>query len=366
VSWTDSASALAQSAINFSAWLSLLLGCGYFVSRAGRSRTLAVLFLLLGILLLHGYLVISRRILDWPWLLYIHVPVLFFLGPVSFRWICDVIKENIRLKWPDLLPGIVVTIVLLPFYLSSAEYKRGVATAFYEGDLPWTVRSVFFLALGSYTIYLWRSLRLIVPLLRAVSFREDHNVRIAGGLVAYAGVVTLIAVASLFANRPAALHVMLSGLALFPPVLYLITARYPDLFFQLQSAAEKGRYEYSRLGGQNLDELKAKLAALMERESLYSQEDLTLEEVASRLELSPHALSEFFNSHLKTNFPGYVNALRIDAACKLMEQDPSRTVLSAAYEVGFSAKSTFNAAFLRHKSVSPTQFRAQKKRQKIV
>lgn len=362
MSWTDSASALAQSSINFSAWLSLLLGCGYFLSRTGKSRTLAVLFLLLGVLLLHGYLVLSRRILDWPWLLHMHVPVLFFLGPVSFRWICDVIKDNTALKWPDFVPGVLVTLVLLPFYFSPAEYKRSIALAFYDGTLPWTIRSVFVLALGSYAIYLARSLRLIVPLLRSSSFREDHNVRIAGALVAYAGLVTLIAVASLFANRPAALHIMLSGLALFPPVLYLITARYPDLFFQLQTAAEKGRYEYSRLGGQNLDALKARLSALMETESLYSQEDLTLEEVALRLGLTPHALSEFFNSHLKINFPGYINALRIDAACRLLEQDPSRTVLSAAYEVGFSAKSTFNAAFLRHRGMSPTAFRAEKKR----
>lgn len=357
MSWTDSASALAQSAINFSAWLSLLLACGYFLSRTGRSRILAVLFLLLGVLLLHGYLVLSRKILDWPWLLYIHVPVLFFLGPVSYRWICDIIKADIRLSRLDLLPGIAVTIVLLPFYLSSSDYKRSIASAFYEGHLSWGVRSVFFLALGSYMFYLVRSLRLVVPLLRTASFRADSNVRIAGGLVAYAGLVTLIAVASLFANRPAALHIMLSGLALFAPVLYLITARHPDLFFRLQSAAEKGRYEYSRLGGQNLDELKARLQVLMETESLYSEEDLTLEDVASRLDLTPHALSEFFNNHLKTNFPGYVNALRIDAACRLMEQDSSRTVLSVAYEVGFSAKSTFNAAFLRHRGMSPTQFR---------
>lgn len=361
MSWTDSASALAQSAINFSAWLSLLLACGYVVSRAGKSRMLAFLFLLLGVLLLHGYLVLSRKILDWPWLLHSHVPALFFLGPVSYGWLCDVIKEERRVRFVELLPGLLVAVVLIPYYIAPAEYKRSVALAFYEGQLPWTVRSVFVLALVSYGIYLVRSFKVLLPLLRTASFREDHNVRIAGGLLAYAGLVTLVAVASLFVNRPAALQIMLTGLALFPPVLYLITARHPDLFFRLQSAAEKGRYDYSRLGGQNLSELKGKLAALMEAEALYTEEDLTLEDVASRLGLTPHALSEFFNNHLKTNFPGYVNSLRIAAACRMMEADPNRTVLSIAYEVGFSAKSTFNAAFLRHKGVSPTQFRSGQK-----
>lgn len=321
---------------------------------------LAILFGLLGVLLLHGYLVLSRRILDWPWLLHIHVPALFFLGPASYGWLCEVLKEERRLKSYELLPGVIVAAFLIPYYISPAEYKRSVALAFYEGQLPWTVRSVFVLALGSYAVYLARSFRLLLPLLRTASFREDPNVRIAGGLLAYAGLVTLVAVASLFVNRPAALQLMLTGLALFPPVLYLITARHPDLFFRLQSAAEKGRYDVSRLGGHNLEELKQRLAALMQAESLYADEDLTLEDVASRLGLTPHALSEFFNNHLKMNFPGYVNALRIDAACKLMEDDPARTVLSIAYEVGFSAKSTFNAAFLRHKGVSPTRFRGQR------
>lgn len=358
MSWTDSVSAVAQGVIHFAAWLSLLMAAGYFVSRAGRSRVIGVLFFLLWILLLHGSLIVSRRILDFPWLLHVHVPVLFLLGPVSLLWISQVLEDPVRLRFYDWLPGAAVFAALLPFYASSSETKRELALAFYAGQLPWSVRWIFVAALVSYAIYLVRSARILLPLMKTASFREDHSVRVAGGLVAYAGIVTLIAFSALFVNRPTALHMMLTGLAFFPIGLYLVTARNPDLFFRLQKAAEKGRYEYSRLAGADLSEVKQRLDDLMNTESLYTEEDITLEDLAGRLGMTPHALSEFFNNHLHTNFPGYINGLRIEHACRLMKNDPDRTVLSIAYESGFSAKSTFNAAFLRHKGCSPTSYRA--------
>lgn len=357
----EGAAHFAIECIWLSAWLSLLFSLAYALSSAGRSQVISLLFGLIGVVLLHGYLIMSRAILEFPWFLQMHVPAIYLLGPVSFRWLSEFLKDNVRFRWYDFVPAVIAVLVLSPLYLSSAHEKRALAAAFLSGDGPLPSRLIFGLGLVSFLIYLVRAVLLFLPFFRSASFVHERSVRIGGFVLLYAAAIGFIATVALFWNALGVLLVMLTGLALFPPAIHLLAARYPDLFYELQQAVRKGHYEYSRLSGHDLDDLKARLSNLMQTEKLFIEEGITLDDVANRLGLSAHALSEFFNNHLKTNFPGYINALRIEMACRLMESQPERTVLSIAYEVGFSAKSTFNAAFLRHAGISPSAFRKQKR-----
>ncbi|MCE9596914.1 MAG: helix-turn-helix domain-containing protein [Spirochaetia bacterium] len=357
----EAAAHFAIECIWLSAWLSLLFALAYALSDAGRSRVIALLFSLIGVVLLHGYLIMSRGILNFPWFLQVHVPAIYLLGPVSFRWLSELLKDNVKFRWYDFVPAVLAALFLAPVYFSDVNAKRAMATSLIEGHGPFAVRIVFGLGLVSFLIYLIRAALLFLPFFRNASFVHQRSVRIGGFVLLYAGTISVIAAVALFWNALGVLLVMLTGLALFPPAVYLIAARYPDLFYELQQVVRKGHYEYSRLSGHDLDDLKSRLANLMQTERLFVEEGIAIEDVADRLGLSVHALSEFFNNHLKTNFSGYINSMRIIAACKIMESQPDRTVLSVAYEVGFSAKSTFNAAFLRHTGVSPSAFRKQKR-----
>lgn len=127
------------------------------------------------------------------------------------------------------------------------------------------------------------------------------------------------------------------------------------------------RYERSGLTADKALTLRHKLDHLMLHEKPYLEEDLDLRELAERLEVFPHHLSQLLNEHYSKNFFDYINSYRAQEV-KSMLSDPSHkneSILSIAFSCGFNSKATFNSFFKKHTGQTPRQFRAQYKSQKI-
>lgn len=119
------------------------------------------------------------------------------------------------------------------------------------------------------------------------------------------------------------------------------------------------RYERSGLTEREAASLKENLLAVMEREHPYRNSDLTLTDLASRLDTSPHKLSEVLNAQLDQTFYDFVNGYRIRDVQRRMAEEQSKnlTVLSLALDAGFASKSTFNQAFKKHTGQTPSVYR---------
>jgi AraC-like DNA-binding protein len=100
------------------------------------------------------------------------------------------------------------------------------------------------------------------------------------------------------------------------------------------------------------------LTLLMDTDKPYFDPDLTLNELAEKLEISPRELSFILNSELKLSFFNFVNKYRLTEA-KQMLADPSnkKTILEILYQVGFNNKSAFNRVFKEFTGFTPTEFR---------
>lgn len=86
---------------------------------------------------------------------------------------------------------------------------------------------------------------------------------------------------------------------------------------------------------------------------------LTIEDLASQLEIPTKDLSVLINHNLNQHFFDFVNSYRIRKAMQIL-QDPNNkhlTILEILYEVGFNSKSSFNTAFKKYTSLTPTQYR---------
>ena len=71
------------------------------------------------------------------------------------------------------------------------------------------------------------------------------------------------------------------------------------------------------------------------------------------------------NSRLHIGFNDYVNSLRISSACKrLVKSDDTVTEISET--VGFNTLRTFNRAFRKQMGMTPSEYRAQKKKEGVV
>lgn len=123
-----------------------------------------------------------------------------------------------------------------------------------------------------------------------------------------------------------------------------------------------------RLQPQEMAQLKDRLDQLLLHDKVFMEADLDLAKLAKRLSLSMNDLSFLINEGYGVNFFTLINSHRIDEARRLMGSPDHQhlSILGIAYEVGFSAKTTFNAAFKKQVGQTPSSYLKAVKHQKDV
>jgi len=119
------------------------------------------------------------------------------------------------------------------------------------------------------------------------------------------------------------------------------------------------RYERSGLGDEEAAQLKEALLAIMSAENPWKDSELTLADLATRLDSTPHKLSEVLNSEIGQTFYDFVNGYRVREVQRRIRAGEAKTLkmLALALDAGFASKSTFNQAFKKHTSQTPSDFR---------
>lgn len=114
----------------------------------------------------------------------------------------------------------------------------------------------------------------------------------------------------------------------------------------------------SHIGDETKNLLKNKLDELMSGQALFKNPELSLTELAQRLETNKTYLSQTINSEYG-NFNEYVNKLRVIEACRMIQNgiDPRLSIDHLYAEVGFASRTTFYEAFKKFTGVSPSLFR---------
>lgn len=84
--------------------------------------------------------------------------------------------------------------------------------------------------------------------------------------------------------------------------------------------------------------------------------ELSQEEAAARIGMSPAAFSRFFRQHSGRTFRRYLNELRVAHVCSRLKFS-DETVSQAAYDAGFSNIANFNRRFQEILGQTPTSYR---------
>lgn len=97
---------------------------------------------------------------------------------------------------------------------------------------------------------------------------------------------------------------------------------------------------------------------LVEGEELYLQPDLTLDDLAKRLNTNRTYLSSYFSNVIRKTFYDYINELRItQKSIPLMKSCPGNTLEQIAQASGFNSLSTFRRAFKKITGDTPSIYR---------
>ena len=129
----------------------------------------------------------------------------------------------------------------------------------------------------------------------------------------------------------------------------------------VESNAEKNKYQKSGLDEDELLLIHEKLTNLMQRERLYTNPELTLSDTAHYLNIHPNYLSQVINSVTKKNFYDYINSQRVEEFNRIVKESKNQkfTLLSLAFECGFNSKTSFNRNFRKVTGLSPSQYLKQ-------
>jgi AraC-like DNA-binding protein len=130
-----------------------------------------------------------------------------------------------------------------------------------------------------------------------------------------------------------------------------------DVFLLLESQNKNIRYSRSSLSNIDVPSRIADLEKLMRKQELFRDENISLDRLAEKLDLTPHQLSELLNLYVGKTFSAYVLGFRIEQAMRELVDSPKETILDIAFSSGFSSKSTFNAAFRKETGLTPSAYR---------
>ncbi|WP_406684967.1 helix-turn-helix domain-containing protein [Seonamhaeicola sp. MEBiC1930] len=335
------------------------------------SNFLIGLFVFLhSLFIINSTLYITNYMYKVPHSLFITVSFSYLYGPLLYFYFKSITK-NLVFRMSDLLhllPTIAMIIYAIPVYFLSGNDKlRFMINNNTESPGFFVVFLVFtkFLSLAIYTFAIHRI------------YVNNKNENIGYSpidlkwqyilkniSIAYVVTYLLYGYAGLFypyitaARHPQVLIMSLSILS-----IAFVAYINPELFSSktqniINSSLGFKKYKKSGLT-QNLSiELKENLIQLFNEEKLYKNSSINLDTIASKLETTRHSASQVINEHFNMNFSELINKFRVKEAINILEEDihGSLNIIDVAYEVGYNNKVTFNKAFKKETSLTPSEF----------
>lgn len=86
------------------------------------------------------------------------------------------------------------------------------------------------------------------------------------------------------------------------------------------------------------------------------REELTLDGIASRANLSPQAFCRYFKKHSGMTLVGYLNRLRINEVCAHLDRNHLDSISLIAYNCGFKSITNFNRIFKHIVGCTPKEY----------
>ena len=137
------------------------------------------------------------------------------------------------------------------------------------------------------------------------------------------------------------------------------TMTFPDDNLELDpnTTEPKPTYEKSGLTDDDLRRYERKLDRYMANGESWRQQDLKLKDLAKEVNIPGHHITQVLNVCKGKNFNTYINEMRVDEACRRMEDnDHHISLIDIGYDSGFNSKTTFFRWFKKIKGMTPGEY----------
>ena len=274
-----------------------------------------------------------------------------------------------KIKTMDMLhfiPFAFKLIVLLPFYIQSSSHKLDIIAHYQPGYWAFAFDMLMMVHLLVYGI-----------LCLLFQFKKYKNTFPNQGLlhwsnaivVAYLGFVLSFicyyVMVYVFEYNRSFDYMISVAMSVFIYLIGYLGFRYNDIYSITSAGKKSPKYANSGLTKQESEEHLNKLLTLMQDEKPYLDSELKMGDLAQKLNIPVHHLSQIINEQLEQNYADFINSYRIkEAQEKLISPVYDHLkIIAIAYDVGFNTKASFNTAFRKFTGMSPSEYRDKEKQE---
>ena len=294
----------------------------------------------------------------------------FLLGPSLYFYVKSLAYSDFKLEkrqWVHLIPFVLHLIFMVSvFHVHGAEVKRELladtnfiySTRFAIYMISIHIHFLSYSIASLFVLMAYRSkLKNLYSTIDRIQLSWLRFITAAFILIWVSGLINLllqISGNSILIPWP----LLICGIFLFANIIVFKGLKQPEIFTGIKETNEKQRYRKTTLPQHEMDRYLKKIKQYMGTEKPYLSPSLTLNELAQRLSLPPHCISQVINRCLNQNFYIFVNSYRIEESKRMLVETTERkkTVLEILYETGFNSKSTFNHVFKKQTGMTPTQY----------
>ncbi|MBD1262579.1 helix-turn-helix transcriptional regulator [Maribacter polysiphoniae] len=307
----------------------------------------------------------TNKTVDYPNIHILKVSSSLLQLPLFYLYVLAACYTNFKLKKTHLIHGLLFLLFAFIFKITAFSDQ---SVLFYEviGELQFlTYIIAVFLVLKKYkTLYLENYSNANYAIYKWI-FQITVFACIAHSFV----LIRWYLSNSIYQQYILDINTLIGVCVLLITIFFVLKALYqPDLFTgvnmhlkPVNSIIEKNRTKTIIQKNTSENQYLKKLTSFMDIEKPYLDFELTLQKLASQLNISEKELSILINHHLGKHFFDFINEYRINEA-KIILEDPDKediTILEILYQVGFNSKSSFYTAFKKTENQTPTQYRKE-------
>ena len=317
------------------------------------------------------YLFYTDVIYDYPYLLGLKFPLPLLHGVLLYYYVSSVTNQfpkNKAVVLSHLIPSIITIIYLIPFMLLPAEQKIEI---FKNGGKSYAVfQKVLLISvfLSGIIYVIWSSLILSKHKERIrnqFSNIEEINLKWLQFLIYGLGVIWILVI---FTQNDFLIFI---GVSVFVILVGFFGIQQKNIFGAKEIEAKiiknpnskkelvtKEKYVNSGLSEEKEEKYYERLSKLVVEEKVYTNSELSLSDLASKLDIHPNYLSQIINKKESKTFYDFINAYRVEEFKRLIAIPDNQqfTLIAIAYDCGFNSKSSFNRYFKKITEQTPSQY----------
>lgn len=258
-------------------------------------------------------------------------------SPVLYLYIYSLSLKPLKI-WPHLVPYCIYSAIL--FFVPTITVSNGFPH--FTASVPnW---------LGDFLFYLLALVPAVYVCLTVIQLWRLQKWLALSFIVLFAGLFSLI--------RFGAPYGLISYRDLFTVVAATLALYVFFIGYYALKPADKPAYQNSGLSQTTAQSLFKRLTLHMQQDKPFLKDNLTLDVLATNLDVPAYQLSQAINQTAGTNFFLWVNTYRVRAVQERLT-DPAYanySILGIAYDCGFSSKSSFNKVFKEITGETPSAY----------